>query len=157
MTLATIATLETTVSARRPTLDELVDRLLAAVLGSGAGEPEPAPGLIKGVHEARRLRQSGDLDGALAVLADVDIGQAADGQLRWLYAEWLDIARRRFAGGNAALYSPGTGQAAVLVPTDNYGNGTLEVAAVLGMRWPVGKTVSRRSLRGLKPLLKGGA
>ena len=33
---------------------------------------------------------------------------------------------------------------------------TLEVAAVLGMRWPVGKLVSRRSLRGLRPLHKGG-
>jgi len=112
--------------------------------------------LVKAVHEGRRLRQSGDLEGALAVFAGIDTANATDGQLRWLYAEWLDIARRRVAGDNAALYSPGIGRAAVLVSQDEDG-ATLAVAAVLGMRWPVGKTVSRRSLRGLKRLAKGGA
>ncbi|MDE2780949.1 MAG: hypothetical protein OXI91_14920 [Chloroflexota bacterium] len=140
----TTMTLETTASVRR--LEELVDRLLAALLGGG---PEPAPNLARTVHEARRLRQSGDLDRALAALAVVETRQATDGQLRWLYAEWLDIARRRFADGNALLYSPATGRAAVLTERND---GSLEAAAVLGMRWPVGKTVSRRSLRGLKPL-----
>ena len=82
---------------------------------------------------------------------------ATDAQIRWLYAEWLDIARRRFDGDNAMLYSPATGSAAALVPANNDYNATLEVAAVLGMRWPVGKQVSRRSLRGLKSLAKGGA
>ena len=133
-------------------LEELVDRLLAALFT----EPAPTPNLVKAVHEARRLRQSGDLEGALAAMADVDDSSATDSQLRWLYAEWLDIARRRFAGSGALLYSPGTGRAAALGPTSEDG-GTLEVAAVLGMRWPVGKLVSRRSLRGLKPLAKGGA
>ena len=139
-------------------LEELVDRLLTVLFSpdSEQTEPVPTPSLVKAVHEGRRLRQSGDLDGALAVFADVDTANATDGQLRWLYAEWLDIARRRFAGDNAALYSPGTGRAALLVPQDEDG-ATLEVAAVLGTRWPVGKTVSRRSLRGLKPLAKGGA
>ena len=51
------------------------------------------------------------------------------------------------------LYSPATGKAAVLVTAGGDGL-TLGVAAVLGMRWPVGKAVSRRSLRGLKPLAK---
>ena len=137
-------------------LEELVDRLLATLFSPDSEQPEPAPNLVKTVHEARRLRQSGDLEGALAAMADVDDFSATDSQLRWLYAEWLDIARRRFAGANAALYSPGTGRAAVLVPQDEDGT-TLAVAAVLGMRWPVGKLVSRRSLRGLKPLAKGGA
>jgi len=150
----TTITLESPSTAGR--LEELVDRLLAALFPP---EPEPsvtALNLIRTVHDARRLRQSGDLDGALAVFNGVDTANAADSQLRWLYAEWLDIARRRFAGGNAALYSPTTGQAAVLLPLD--GDGTaLTVAAVLGMRLPVGQTVSRRSLRGLKPLAKGGA
>ena len=147
MTIETM-TLETTASVRR--LEELVDRLLAALLGDGAATAETsAPGLARTVHEARRLRQSGDLDGALAALAVVETRQATDGQLRWLYAEWLDIARRRFADGNALLYSPATGRAAVLTER---GDGSLEAAAVLGMRWPVGKLVSRRSLRGLKPL-----
>ena len=139
-------------------LEDLVDRLLATLFSpdSEQTEPAPTPSLVKAVHEARRLRQSGDLEGALAAMADVDDSSATDSQLRWLYAEWLDIARRRFAGDHAALYSPGTGRAAVLVPQDEDG-AKLAVAAVLGMRWPVGKLVSRLSLRGLKPLAKGGA
>ena len=137
-------------------LEELVDRLLAALFKADAARATPAHNLVTAVHDARRLRQSGDLDGALAMLADVDTTQATDGQLRWLYAEWLDIARRRFAEDNAALFSPATGRAAALVERDGDGT-TLAVATVLGMRWPVGKTVSRRSLRGLKPLAKGGA
>ena len=76
-------------------------------------------------------------------------------QLGWLYGEWLDIARRRFDGDNTALYSPATGKAAVLVPTGD-GDATLRAVAVLGMRWPVGHEVSRRSLRGLRSLAKGG-
>ena len=137
-------------------LEELVDRLLATLLSPDSEQLDPAPNLVTAVHDARRLRQSGDLDGSLAVFADVDTANATDGQLRWLYAEWLDIARRRFAGDKAVLYSPGTGRAVALVERDGDGR-TLEVAAVLGMCWPVGKLLSRRSLRGLKPLAKGGA
>ena len=140
-------------------LEELVDRLLAALFREEPEQPDATNKLVRTVHEARRLRQSSDpvsstgqaLDRALAVLASVEVAQATDAQARRLYAEWLDIARRRFAGGAALLYSPDTGKAAVLIPRDV---GTLEVAATLGMRWPVGKLVSRRSLRGLKPLSK---
>ena len=136
-------------------LEDLVDRLLATLFSpdSEPTEPPPTPSLIKAVHEGRRLRQSGDLDGALAVFAEVDTASATETQVRWLYAEWLDISRRRFDGDNAVLYSPGTGRSAVLLPQDEDG-ATLEVAAVLGMRWPVGKLVSHRSLRGLKPLAR---
>ena len=153
----TTMTLETTASVRR--LEELVDRLLAALLGDGTdaeigADSAPNASLVRSVHEARRLRQSADLNGGLSVLADVDVPGATDGLLRWLYAEWLDIARRGFAGSDAMLYSPATGKAAVLLERED---GTLETAAVLGMRWPVGKVVSRRTLRGLKPLAKGGA
>ena len=149
----------TTITLESPastgSLEELVDRLLATLFSPDSELTEPAPNPVKTVHEARRLRQSGDLDGALAVFADLDTANADENQLRWLYAEWLDIARRRFAGSGALLYSPGTGRAAVLVPA---GDGTTqEVAAVLGMRWPVGKLMSRPSLRGLRPLSKGGA
>ena len=157
MTTMTLMTMETPASLRR--LEELVDRLLTALLGDGSAadaDSAPSVSLVRSVHEARRLRQSGDLDGALAVFKGVDPADASDPELRWLYAEWLDIARRRFAGHNAMLYSPATGRAAALVLTGG-DNATLEVAAVLGMRWPVGKTVSLRSLRGLKPLHKGGA
>ena len=150
----TTITLESPSSTSR--LEKLVDRLLAALFRGESEREAHAPGLIRTVHEARRLRQSGDLDGALAVLADVDTADASDDELRWLYAEWLDIARRRFAGEGAILYSPATGKAAVLVLTGD-DIVTLEVAAVLGMHWPLGKLVSRRSLRGLKSLHKGGA
>ena len=84
----------------------------------------------------------------------MDTAEASDSELRWLYAEWLDIARRRFAGEGAMLYSPATGKAAALVER---ADGSLEVVCVLGMRWPVGKRVSRLSLRGSKPLAKGGS
>ncbi len=102
-------------------LEELVDRLLAALFREAPKQPEPSPSLAKTVHEARRLRQTGDpvsstgqaLDGALAALAGVDTANATDAQLRWLYAEWLSVARRRFAGCGAMLYSPGTGRATV--------------------------------------------
>ena len=122
-------------------------------------EPETAvqtatPSVARSVHEARRLRQAGDLDGALAVFAGVDAtGAATTKEARWAYAEWTDLVRRRSGDGNVLVYSQGTGRAAALVPRDD---GSLEVAAVLGMRWETGKLVSRRSLRGLKPL-KGGA
>ena len=110
--------------------------------------------IARSVHEARRLRQSGDLEGALAVFAGVDAaGAATTKEARWAYAEWTDLVRRRSGDGNVLVYSQGTGRAAALVPRDD---GSLEVAAVLGMRWEPGKLVSRRSLRGLKPL-KGGA
>ena len=143
----TTMTLETTASVRR--LEELVDRLLAAILGDGALADAAAVSPARTVHEARRLRQLGDLDAALAVFHGMDTADAPDGQLRWLYAEWLDIARRRFTDGGTLLYSPFTGRAAALTERDD---GSLEVVAVLGMRWPVGKVVSKRSLRGLKPL-----
>ena len=143
----TTMTMKATASAGR--LEELVDRLLAVLLG---GEPESPPSLARTVHEARRLRQSGELDGALAAFHGADTADASDSELRWLYAEWWDIARRRFAGINTLLYSPATGRAAALAERDD---GSLEVVSVLGMRWPVGKVVSRRSLRGLKPLHKG--
>ena len=159
----TTMTLETTDSLRR--LEELVDRLLAALMGDGTdadADSAPNASLVRSVHEARRLRQSADpasgagqvLVGALSMLAEVDTTRATDAQLRWRYAEWLDIARRRFAGGDAMLYSPATGKAAALLERED---GALETAAVLGMRWPVGKVVSKRTLRGLKPLGKGGA
>ena len=137
-------------------LEDLVDRLLMVLFPDEPDQLVAGPSVARTVHEARRLRQSGELDAALAVFGELDAANAAEDQLRWLYAEWLDIARRRFAGSGALLYSPGTGKAAGLVPTSEDG-GTLEVAAVLGMRWPVGKLVSRRSLRGLRPLPKGGA
>ena len=157
MTTATLATgnrTMATVEKPRRSLEELVDRLMAALFSE---QPEPAPAtetpsVAKSVHEARRLRQTGDVEGALAVLAGMDTTKAEPHQARWAYAEWTDLVRRRFGDQEAVVYSQGTGRAAALVPTGD--GGTLEDAAVLGMRWQPGKLVSRRSLRGLRPLAK---
>ena len=161
MTTATLATgtrtMDKVVRPRR-SLEELVDRLIAALFKE---EPEKAAtetsSVAKSVHEARRLRQAGDpvssmgqaVDGALAVLAGMDTTKAEPHQARWAYAEWTDLVKRRFGDRDVLVYSQGAGQAAALVPTGN--GGTLEVAAVLGMRWRPGKLVSERSLRGLRP------
>ena len=154
MTMAT-TTIETGATAagdrRGRTLEELVDRVFEALLGAA---PEPAQSIARCVHEARRLRRQGELDSALAVLASADLTQATERETRWLYGEWLGIARRRFGDREAVVYSPGAGRAAVLAP---HPGGALEVLAVLGMRWEPGKVVSRRSLRGLRPLATGGS
>ena len=155
MTTATLATGNRTMTEARPrrSLEELVDRLIAALFKE---EPEKAAtetaSVAKSVHEARRMRQAGGVDGALAVLAGTDTTKAEPHQARWAYAEWTDLVKRRFGDRDALVYSQGAGQAAALVPTGN--GGTLEVAAVLGMRWKPGKVVSERSLRGLRPLAK---
>ena len=154
MTTATLATGNRTMTEARPrrSLEELVDRLIAALFKEQetASATETAS-VAKSVHEARRLRQAGDVDGALAVFAGVDPARAETREARWAYAEWTDLVRRRFGHRELLVYSQGAGRAAALVPTDD---GSLEVAAVLGMRWEPGKAVSRRSLRGLRPLAK---
>ncbi len=155
MTTATVAigngTMDSVDRPRR-SLEELVDQLLAAM--GLTDEPETAePSAVRSIHEARRLRQAGDVDGALAVLASVDAAQAETKEVRWAFSEWTQLVKRRFGGRGALVYSQGTGRAAALVPTGD--GGTLEVAAVLGMRWRPGKVVSGRSLRGLRPLTGG--
>ena len=155
MTTATLATGNRTMTEARPrrSLEELVDRLIAALFKEQetASATETAS-VAKSVHEARRLRQAGDVDGALAVLAGTDTTKAEPHQARWAYAEWTDLVKRRFGDRDVLVYSQGAGQAAALVPTGN--GGALEVAAVLGMWWRPGKVVSGRSLRGLRPLAK---
>ena len=161
MTMAT-TTMSTAagVAGNRPgrSLEELVDRIFEALFrpepDPAATETLPPQTVARSVHEARRLRQAGDLDGALAVLAGVDPRRTTEREARWAYAEWLDLARRRFRDREAVVYSPDTGRAAVLAP---HAGGALEVVAVLGLRWRPGKAVSRRSLRGLRPLVKGGS
>ena len=110
------------------------------------------PSAARTIHEARRLRQAGDVDGALEVLAGVDTARAETNQARWAFAEWKQVVKRRYGDRSPVVYSQGTGRVAALVP---HGDGTLEVVAVLGMRWRPGKVVSGRSLRGLRPLTGG--
>ena len=98
-------------------------------------------------------RQAGDLDSALAVLGSVDAGKATAREARWAFSEWTQMVRRRFGDREVMAYSQGTGRAAALAPQGD--GGTMEVVAVLGMRWKPGKVVSGRSLRGLRPLAGG--
>ena len=151
MTTATLVAGNRTTHTERPrrSLEELVDRLFEA-MGFGEETETAEQSATRSIHEARRLRQSGDIDGALAALGDVDVAKATPGEVRWAFSEWKALVKRRFGNRGAMLYSQGTGRAAALVPT---GGGTLEVAAVLGMRWRPGKVVSGRSLRGLQPLV----
>ena len=153
MTTAATSIPFTTTPAPGPSLEALVDRLIDSLF---ATVPEaPGQSLARTVHDARRLRQEGNVDGALALLAGAEVPAAEAHQARWAYAEWIAIARRRFRGSGALVYSPETGRAAVLAPRGD--GGTLEVLAVLGMRWRPGKMVSRRSLRGLRPLAGGAS
>ena len=156
MTTATLAAgnrTTDTVDRPRRSLEELVDQLMAALFKEE--EPETAePSAVRSIHEARRLRQAGDVDTALAVLAGVDTAKAAPREARWAFSEWTQLVKRRFGDRDPLVYSQGTGRAAALVPTGD--GGTLEVAAALGMRWRPGKVVSERSVRGLRPL-NGGA
>ena len=147
MTTATLTNrIQGTEMTRRPSLEELVDRLIAAMFPQ---EEETTQTVAKSVHDARRLRQTGDLDGALAIFAGVDAGKANEKEARWAYAEWQALARRKFGDRDLLVYNQDTGKAALLAP---HGDGAVEVLAVLGMSWEPGKVVSRKSLRGLRPL-----
>ena len=168
MTTATLAsgnrTMDTAVARPRRSLEELVDQLMAAmfparpeaVVETVAETPtEMAPQTVaRSVHEARRLRQAGDVDGALAVLGGADMAAAERHEARWAFSEWKQLVKRRFGGRDALVYSQGAGRAAAVAPQGD--GGPLEVVAVLGMRWEPGKLVSGRCLRGLRPL-NGGA
>ncbi len=119
MTTATVAignrTMDTAVRPRR-SLEELVDRVMAALFREEretamqtASEATATPSLAGNVHEARRMRQAGDIDGALAVLGGLDTGKAETREARWAYAEWTQLVKRRFGGRGALVYSQGTG------------------------------------------------
>ena len=157
MTTATLAAGNRTMDAvdrPRRSLEELVDQLFAAMGFKDEMETETAePSATRSIHEARRLRQAGDVDTALAVLGGVDVAKATQREIRWAFSEWKGLVKRRFGDRASALYTQGAGRAAALAPTGD--GGTLEVAAVMGMRWRPGKLVSERSLRGLRPLAGG--
>ena len=152
MTTATVAvgnrSMDTGRVRPRRSLEELVDRLIEAMGFKDETETaEPSP--TRSIHEARRLRQAGQaLDGALAVFAGMDMAKATTREARWAYTEWKQLVKRRFGDRDVTVYRQGAGRAAALVPK---GDGTLEVAAVLGMRWRPGKVLLGRSLRGLRP------
>ena len=159
MTTATLVagnrTMDTETARPRRNLEELVDQVFAAMGLTDETETEAVEqSATRSIHEARRLRQSGDVGTALAVLGDVDMGKATPRETRWAFSEWKQMVRRRFGDRDALVYSQGAGRAAAVAPQGD--GGTMEVVAVLGMRWKPGKLVSGRSLRGLRPL-NGGA
>ena len=150
MTTATMVQNNRTMAAQpRPSLEELVDRVIAALFPE---QKNTTQSVARTVHNARRMRKAGDLGGALEVFAGVDMAKAETGEARWAFTEWKQVVKRRFGDRQPKVYSQGTGRAAALVTRDD---GALEVVAVMGMRWLPGKVVSRRSLRGLRPLTGG--
>ena len=153
MTTQAIA-IEGRVESSQSRLEALVDRVIEALFGVDNEEVEvPAVTVVRSIHDARRLRRAGDLDGALAVVSGIETGHASVKEACWAYSEWQDLVRRRFGKKGVMLYSPGSGRAAALVAC---GHNALEVVSVLGMKWLPGKVVSRGSLRGLRGLGKGG-
>ncbi len=150
-------------------LEELVDRLMAAL--TFREEPESPVGrdtaevdvvdtskghtVVRAIHEARRLRQAANLDGALEVLAGADMTPDDPNLARWAHSEWRQLVSRRFGHREILVYSQATGRAAALAPRAE--GGMLEVMAALGMRWRPGKILSQRSLRGLRPLTEGAS
>ena len=94
MTTATMVQSNRTMAAQpRPSLEELVDRVIAALFKEQTEPQAPATtatqSVARTVHDARRLRQTGDVDGALAVFAGMDLAKAETREARWAYAESL--------------------------------------------------------------------
>ncbi len=80
MTTATLMThgrMLDTEARPRCSLEELVD-LLPDALFSANGETEDACA-TRSIHEARRLRQAGD----------VNVAKTAPGQARWAFSGWI--------------------------------------------------------------------
>ena len=155
---AVVDTRRDVASQPRGRLEELVDRLMETLTFRVEPEQAPvaaSPGLVRDIHQARRHRQEGNLDGALQSLACTVPKSASPQTARWAFTEWRQVVGRRFGRRDPLVYSQETGRAAALVPAGL--GGTLEVVAVLGMAWRPDKLVSRRSLRGLRPLSQGGA
>ena len=123
---------------------------------TGSPEVDESKGhaVVRAIHEARRLRQAADLDGALEALAGADVTPDDPHLARWTHSEWKQLVKRRFGHRSVLVYNQGTGRAAALATR---AGGMLEVVAALGMRWRPGKIVSRRSLRGLRPLTGGAS
>ena len=90
-------------------LEELVGRLVDALCWERV--PAQVSSVARTVHGARRLRQAGDLDGALAVFASADTSEATEDEARWAHSEWMGLVRRRFGDVMVLIYSPNWGRA----------------------------------------------
>ena len=78
----------------RRSLEELVDRVMDALFASNHQQPQET--VARRVHDARRLRKAGNLDGALVVFASVEPDTTAPNEVRWAYVEWLSLVRRTY-------------------------------------------------------------
>ena len=106
MTTATLATgnrtMDTAVRPRR-SLEELVDRLIETLFPAQTEAAESSA--TRSIHEARRLRQAGDIDGALTALGNLDVERATPREARWAFSEWKQMATRR-SGDRDAWSTP---------------------------------------------------
>jgi len=98
MKTATMAIGSPTTGPARPRdrLEELVDRLMATL--TFRVEPEPAPvaastDLVREIHQARRHRQEGNLDGALETLAGAVPTSASPRLAQWAFTEWKHLVK----------------------------------------------------------------
>jgi hypothetical protein len=82
-----------------------VDRVMDALFASNHEQPQET--VARRVHNARRLRKAGDLDGALAVFASVEPDTTGPNEVRWAYAEWLSLVRRTYRDRDLLVYSQG--------------------------------------------------
>ena len=89
----------------RRSLEELVDRVMDALFASNHKQPQET--VARSVHDARRLRKAGNLDGALAVFAGVEPDTTAPNEVRWAYAEWLSLVRRTYGDRDLLGLQPG--------------------------------------------------
>ena len=160
MTTATMVQSNRTMAAQpRPSLEELVDRVIAALFKE---ETEPAGARNNGDSERGPERTRG-----AAAQADWGLRRSPGEVFAGMDTAKAETGRRDGPTPSGCSWSSGVSATGTRWSTARARegpqpwfprvNGALEVAAVLGMRWRPGKIVSRRSLRGLKPLAKGRA
>ena len=117
MTTATLLThgrkADTEMARPRRSLEELVNRLIETLFPTQTETAEPS--VTRSIHEARRLRQAGDIDCSLGVLAGMDTVRAEAHQARWAFAEWKQMVERRFGDSSPMVYSQVMGRVATLV------------------------------------------
>ena len=123
-----------------------MDRVMDALFASNHEQPQET--VARRVHDARRLRKAGNLDGALVVFASVEPDTTAPNETRWAYAEWLSLVRRRFGQSETLVYSQGTGRAAALAPM---ATGPWKSWLCWGWGGSRARWSPRGALRGLKP------
>ena len=122
-------------------LEELVGRLIDALRWETA--PAKESGLVRGIHEARRFRQAGDIEGTLGLLSGNGRGCPGRGA--------LGLHRVAGPGAEAVRGLEGHG-VQVRARADLQGRRNFVQVVVTGMRWQTGKPVFGGNLRNLRHL-----